>query len=44
CIREIEAEIPISITGMLMDANEKRLQKKPVTAPVFIPILGAVAV
>jgi len=27
CIREIEAEFPISITGMLMDAIEKRLQK-----------------
>lgn len=27
CVREIEAEYPISITGMLMDAIEKRLQK-----------------
>ena len=27
CIREIEAEFPVSITGMLMDAIEKRLQK-----------------
>ena len=27
CIREIEAEFPISITGMLMDAIEKRIQK-----------------
>ncbi|TCC12715.1 glutathione synthase [Kosakonia quasisacchari] len=27
CIREIEAEFPISITGMLMDAIEKRLGK-----------------
>ncbi|MBJ8735704.1 glutathione synthase [Citrobacter amalonaticus] len=27
CIREIEAEFPISITGMLMDAIEARLQK-----------------
>lgn len=27
CIREIEAEFPISITGMLMDAIEKRLHK-----------------
>jgi glutathione synthase len=27
CIREIEAEFPISITGMLMDAIEKRLEK-----------------
>ncbi len=25
CIREIEAEFPVSITGMLMDAIEKRL-------------------
>ena len=27
CIREIEAEFPVSITGMLMDAIEARLQK-----------------
>ncbi|NCH70366.1 glutathione synthase [Cronobacter dublinensis] len=27
CIREIEAEYPVSITGMLMDAIEKRLAK-----------------
>lgn len=27
CIREIEAQFPISITGMLMDAIEKRLAK-----------------
>ena len=27
CIREIEAEYPISITGMLMDAIEKRLAR-----------------
>ena len=27
CIREIEAEFPVSITGMLMDAIEKRLAK-----------------
>ncbi len=27
CVREIEAEFPISITGMLMDAIEKRLGK-----------------
>ncbi|WP_253296390.1 hypothetical protein, partial [Citrobacter sp. S46_ASV_140] len=26
-IREIEAEFPVSITGMLMDAIEARLQK-----------------
>ena len=27
CIREIEAEFPVSITGMLMDAIEKRLKQ-----------------
>ncbi len=27
CVREIEAECPVSITGMLMDAIEKRLAK-----------------
>lgn len=27
CVREIEAEFPVSITGMLMDAIEKRLAK-----------------
>ena len=27
CVREIEAEYPISITGLLMDAIQKRLQK-----------------
>ncbi len=27
CVREIEAEYPISITGMLMDAIEARLAK-----------------
>ncbi len=27
CVREIEAEYPVSITGMLMDAIEKRLAK-----------------
>ena len=27
CVREIEAAFPISITGMLMDAIEKRLGK-----------------
>lgn len=27
CVREIEAEFPVSITGMLMDAIEARLQK-----------------
>ncbi|XNM71238.1 hypothetical protein ACLK1Y_16370 [Escherichia coli] len=27
CVREIKAEYPISITGMLMDTIEKRLQK-----------------
>ncbi|HBI10131.1 MAG TPA: glutathione synthase, partial [Franconibacter pulveris] len=27
CVREIEAEFPISIAGMLMDAIEKRLAK-----------------
>ena len=27
CVREIEAAFPISITGMLMDAIEARLQK-----------------
>ncbi len=28
CIREIEAEFPVSITGMLMDAIEARLQQQ----------------
>lgn len=28
CVREIEAAFPVSITGMLMDAIEKRLQEK----------------
>lgn len=28
CIREIEAEFPVSITGMLMDAIEARLQQR----------------
>ncbi len=28
CICEIEAEFPVSITGMLMDAIEARLQQQ----------------
>ena len=44
CIREIEAEFPVSITGMLMDAIENvsrnNLPILLVTAPQFVRILG----
>ncbi len=44
CIREIEAEFPISITGMLMDAIEKRLAREyrmSDSSRVTSPIAGA---
>ena len=31
CIREIEAKFPISITGLLMDAIERRLREQNAT-------------
>jgi hypothetical protein len=40
CIREIEAEFPISITGMLMDAIEKRLEITPMSAARVCPHTG----